>query len=122
MLEQTDAAVAGIINKFSAITPELMNTFRNQLNVSYTYDIIGIGICSIFLLLGIIGLTWAIKTFDKNSFDGFTQVLVGVFSLVIIFVSILVAIMIGFDLVQLNLNPDYYILQNYIKPLITGSS
>ena len=115
MLEQTDAAVAGLINKFSAITPELMNTFKNQIQVDIIYNFIGLSIGIVLLMLGIIGLICSIKFVKSQEGTAFGIM----FSAVAIIVGIGVIITAALVLVQLNLNPDYYIIEHYIKPLIS---
>jgi uncharacterized BrkB/YihY/UPF0761 family membrane protein len=124
MLEQTDTAVATLINKFNELTPQLMQTFKQQIQFSYAQDIVGLAICGLFLIASIIGLILAYRFGKDESWGGnemhwsMAKAMTIMVCCVILLGTIVLSISIGLDLMQLSINPDYYILKNYIMPLI----
>ena len=119
MLEKTDEAVASLITKFNDVTPQLMETFKQQLQVSYAYDVIGIGLCCLLIVIGAIVWIWADKKYKADGSDFYWMVrIISILVMVVCFICIIFNVM---DLIQLTLNPDYYIIERYIKPLISPS-
>lgn len=125
MLNNTDAAIAGLINDVKGLAPEVWSAGLQQVKVQIVNNYIGIGIGLIVLILGIILIRIGINKLNKYNKDTtFTDdwdddsyigyYLIG--STIILF-GIITMITHATALPQYLINPEWSAIQN-IKSLV----
>lgn len=122
MLENLDKVLAELAGKLNVATPFIWQALEKQVKVALTMNIIGIILCIIGAFVFYKLTRFLLKKYaesggsylDRNDFYQLVAVFTGLIGIIcLIGIKILI-----FQLIQLVMNPDYYILKNLLENLM----